>query len=92
MKEVATRDSGEGQMGQPGGLWRPRKPGGAGERDPLADILPGEDHTAGLAFETADVPLLIQCQERLAVLDLLLASSAVCKHKRTLLSRAFQAP
>lgn len=29
----------------------------------LADVLPGEDHAAGLAFETADVPLLIQCQE-----------------------------
>lgn len=29
----------------------------------LADVLPGEDDTAGLAFETADVPLLVQCQE-----------------------------
>lgn len=29
----------------------------------LADVLPGEDDAAGLAFEAADVPLLIQCQE-----------------------------
>lgn len=29
----------------------------------LADVLPGEDDTAGLALETADVPLLVQCQE-----------------------------
>lgn len=78
-------------MGQPGRMPRPRKPEG-GERDPLADVLPGEDDTAGLALETADVPLLVQCQERLAMLDLLLASSTVCKHKRTLLRKASRAP
>lgn len=43
----------------------------------LADVLSGEDDAAGLAFEAADVPLLVQCQERLAMLDLLLAPSTV---------------
>lgn len=73
-------------MGQPGPgrMPRPRWEG----RDPLADVLPGEDDAAGLALETADVPLLVQRQERLAVLDLLLASGTVCKHKRTLLRKA----
>lgn len=52
-------------------------------RDLLADVLPGEDDAAGLAFEAADVPLLVQSQERLAMLDLLLAPGAVCKDKRT---------
>lgn len=52
-------------------------------RDLLADVLPSEDDAAGLAFEAADVPLLVQRQERLAVLDLLLAPSAVCKDKRS---------
>lgn len=78
-------------MGQPGRMPRPRKPVG-GERDPLADVLPGKDDAAGLALETADVPLLVQCQERLAMLDLLLASGTVCKHKRTLLRKASRAP
>lgn len=61
-------------------------------RDPLADVLSSEDDAAGLAFEAANVPLLIQRQERLAVLDLLLAPSTVCKDKRTLLSKASWAP
>ena len=52
-------------------------------RDLLADVLPSEDDAAGLAFEAADVPLLVQRQERLAMLDLLLAPSAVCKDRRT---------
>lgn len=43
----------------------------------LADVFPGEDHAAGLALEAADVPLLVQRQERLAVFDLLLAPGAV---------------
>lgn len=66
--------------------------GQARGRHSLADVLPGEDDAAGLAFEAADVPLLIQCQERLAVLDLLLAPSTVCKDKRTLLNRASWTP
>lgn len=78
-------------MGQPGRMPRPKNPV-AGQRDPLADVLPGEDDAAGLALETADVPLLVQCQERLAMLDLLLASSTVCEHKRTLLRKASRAP
>lgn len=45
----------------------------------LADVLPSEDDAAGLAFEAADVPLLVQRQERLAMLDLLLAPSAVAR-------------
>ena len=61
---------------------------GPGGGDPLADVFPGEDHAAGLALEAADVPLLVQRQERLAVFDLLLAPGAVCEDKRTLLSTA----
>lgn len=70
----------------------PRSQGGEGERDPLADVFPGEDDAAGLAFEAADVPLLVQRQERLAVLDLLLAPSTVCEGKRTPLSKGCWAP
>lgn len=62
------------------------------ERDPLADVLSGEDDAAGLAFEAADVPLLVQCQERLAMLDLLLAPSTVCKDKKIPLSKGVWAP
>lgn len=61
--------------------------GGEGERDPLADVLPGEDDAAGLAFEAADVPLFVQRQERLAMLDLFLAPSTVCEDKRTPLNK-----
>lgn len=43
----------------------------------LADVFPSEDDTAGLAFEAAHMPLLIQRQQRLAMLDLLLAPSTV---------------
>lgn len=39
----------------------------------LADVLSGEDDTAGLALEAAHMPLLVQCQQRLAMLDLFLA-------------------
>lgn len=51
------------------------------ERYSLANVLPREDDTTGLAFETADMPLLVQCQERLAMLNLLFAPSTVCKDK-----------
>lgn len=36
----------------------------------LADVLSGEDHVAGPTSEAADVPLLLQRQERLTLLDL----------------------
>lgn len=43
----------------------------------LADVLAGEDDPACLALKAADVPLLLQGQEGLALLDLLLAACAV---------------
>lgn len=55
-------------------------------QDPLADVLPGQDDTAGLAFEAAHMPLFVQSQERLAMLDFFLAPSTVCKDKGILLS------
>lgn len=66
-------DSGTGLLGCGG----PGSPGGERARDSLANVLPRQDDTAGLAFETADVPLLVQGQERLAVLNLLFAPSTV---------------
>lgn len=60
-------------------------------RDLLADVLPSEDDAAGLAFEAADVPLACPA-ERLAVLDLLLAPSAVCKDKEEPMSKAPPGP
>lgn len=63
MKGGDARDAGEGRWGSlaqgecpgPGSRWE--------GRDPLADVFPGEDDAAGLALETADVPLLVQRQE-----------------------------
>lgn len=81
MEGDAAGDSGQGPCGARPGACRGQA-GGAG-RDLLADVLPSEDDTAGLAFEAADVPLLVQRQERLAMLDLLLAPSTVCKDRRT---------
>lgn len=43
----------------------------------LADVLSGEHHAAGSAAEAADVPLLLQSQERLALLDLRSTSCTV---------------
>lgn len=43
----------------------------------LADVLPGQDDTAGLTFEAAHMPLFVQSQERLAMLDFFLAPSTV---------------
>lgn len=43
----------------------------------LADVFSGEDHVAGLTSEAADVPLFLQCQERLTLLDLSSTSSTV---------------
>lgn len=40
----------------------------------LADVLAREDDPTGLALEAADMPLLLQGQEGLALLDLLLAA------------------
>lgn len=36
----------------------------------LADVLPGEDLPAGLAFKAPQVPLLIQRQQCLPILDI----------------------
>lgn len=43
----------------------------------LADVLSCEDHVAGPTSEAADVPLLLQRQERLTLLDLVSAPSTV---------------
>lgn len=61
---AAAGDSGKGHV-QPGlGACRGQAGGRGGEgENPLADVLPGEDDAAGLAFEAADVPLLVQSQE-----------------------------
>lgn len=58
---------------------RPRgQPGSVAARwHSLADVLAGEDDPARLALEAADVPLLLQGQQGLALLDLLLAAGAV---------------
>ena len=58
----------------PAGKDRPAK---LNQQHSLADVLSGEDDPARLALEAADVPLLLQCQEGLALLDLLLAACAV---------------
>lgn len=44
----------------------------------LADVLSCEDHVAGLTSEAADMPLLLQRQERLTLLDLCSTACAVC--------------
>lgn len=50
----------------------------------LADVLSGEDHVARLTSEAADVPLLLQRQERLTLLDLCSTSRTVwTKRART---------
>lgn len=43
----------------------------------LADVLPGEDLPAGLAFKAPQVPLLLQRQQRLPVLDISSAASTI---------------
>ena len=43
----------------------------------LADILSSKDHVAGLTSEAADVPLFLQRQKRLPLLDLSSTSSTV---------------
>lgn len=53
------------------------RPAKLNQQHSLADVLSSEDDPARLALEAADVPLLLQCQEGLALLDLLLASCAV---------------
>lgn len=49
----------------------------------LADVLPGEDFAAGLAFKATQVPLLFQGQERLPVLDISPAASTIWKKAAT---------
>ena len=64
----------------PGGAarqWPARPSLPPGRWHSLADVLAGEDDPACLALEAADVPLLLQGQEGLALLDLLLAACAV---------------
>lgn len=43
----------------------------------LADVLSCEDHVAGPTSEAADVPLFLQRQERLTLLDLVSTPSTV---------------
>lgn len=53
----------------------------------LADVFSGEDHVAGPTSEAADVPLFLQRQERLPLLNLSSTPSTVlrgvvCERKR----------
>lgn len=50
-------------------------------RHSLADVLSSEDHIASPTSEAADVPLFVQRQERLTLLDLGSTSSAVWRNK-----------
>lgn len=52
-------DSGSGLVG----CKSPGRPDGERERHSLANVFPSEDDATGLAFETADMPLLVQGQE-----------------------------
>lgn len=45
----------------------------------LADVLPCEDHVAGPTPEATDVPLFLQGEERLTLLDLVSTPSTVWK-------------
>lgn len=45
-----------------------------GRRHALADVFSSQDDPTGLALEAADMPLFLQGQERLTLLDLLLAT------------------
>lgn len=73
MASVASNgcDEGDGEAGDSGegpgtglvGCRSPGSPDGERERHSLANVFPSEDDTTGLALETADVPLLVQCQE-----------------------------
>ena len=49
----------------------------------LADVLPGEDLPAGLAFKATQVPLLFQSQKRLPVLDISSTASTIWKKAAT---------
>lgn len=63
--------------------WQARPSPLPARRHSLADVLAGEDDPACLALEAADVPLLLQGQEGLALLDLLLAACAVWGDRRS---------
>lgn len=47
----------------------------------LADVLSREDHVAGPTPKAADVPLFLQCQERLTLLDLVSTTRAVWRRQ-----------
>lgn len=47
----------------------------------LADVLSCEDHVAGPTPEAADVPLFLQRQEGLTLLDLVPAARTVCRRQ-----------
>lgn len=49
--------------------------------DSLADILSCENHVAGLTSEAADVPLFLQRQERLTLLDLVSTPRTVWRRR-----------
>lgn len=88
-------EGGEQQMSQAGHAFAAAPaPGGTAQQWPawpslpptqrhlLADVLASEDNPTRLALEAADVPLLLQGQEGLALLDLLLAACAVWGDRR----------
>lgn len=47
----------------------------------LADVLSSENHSTGLALKAADMPLLLQCQKRLALLDLFFTTRTVFRER-----------
>lgn len=47
----------------------------------LADVLSREDHVAGPTPEAADVPLFLQRQERLTLLDLVSTTRAIWRRR-----------
>lgn len=60
---------------------RPEAFDAAGSKRLLADVLSGEDPPTRLAFEAGEVPLALQGQQRLALLDLQAAASAVWRRR-----------
>lgn len=65
-----------------GGPWKQSVPKSSGP-DLLADVLAGEHLPAGLALEAAQMPLLVQSQQRLPVLNVPSTASTVWKRRAT---------
>lgn len=74
--DVLQDDKGEG------GPWKQSVPKPSGP-DLLADVLAGEHLPAGLALEAAQMPLFVQRQQRLPVLNVPSTASTVWKRTAT---------